>query len=114
MRHPLVVVVAEEVGEEEVTVFVVVGSRELEVGELYSTTGVDRLRSRFLVRQHGLQFETTKLHIRSDTEEALSATDERRLRGHGHITGFHEFDNLIFFAFVAEFEVLSVKVERCF
>ena len=106
--------VAEEVGEEEVTVFVVVGSRELEVGELHSTTGVDSLRSRFFLCQHRLQFETTKLHIRPDTEEALSATDERRLRGHGHITGFHEFDNLIFFAFVAEFEVLRVKVERCF
>ena len=72
------------------------------------------MRSRFLLSNHRLQFQAPKLHICAQTKQTLSTTNERRLRGHRHITRLNEFDNLVFLPLVAQFEILCIKVERGF
>ena len=110
-RHRGVIPLAEIVGEEEVTVLFVVGHIHFKGRGLCAALGRYTLRRGFLLRQYRLQFQLTKLHIGTDTEKATGSLHERVVRGETHVTGLHEFDNLVFLALVFQFQVLGIKVK---
>ena len=61
--HPSVVVVAEIVCEEEVSVLTVVAGTELERGGLHAVFRLDGLRCRLFLRHHGLYGELSELQV---------------------------------------------------
>ena len=112
LRHRLVVVLAEVLRKEEVAVLLVVGDIHLEGGGLYTTLRRDALRRRLLLREHRLQLQFAELHIRPDTKEARCALHQGVVRGERHVTRLNQFNDLVFLAFVFQFQVLGVEVER--
>ena len=111
LRGKLVVVVAEEVGQEEVAVLVVGIGPNLEGGRLGTAAGVDRLRLRLLLRNQGRGGELAELHGGLDTEEGRAASYERRPGSHAHVTGLDVLDDFVLLALVLQLEVLGVEVE---
>ena len=92
-------------------VLLVIGHIEFESGGLDATPRRDGLRRRFLLREHRLEFQPTKLHVGSDTKETAGTLYERVVRWERHITGLYQFDDLILLALIFQFEVLRVEVE---
>ena len=114
LRHPVVIVVAEEVAEEEVAVFIVVGGRKLIVRQLHAALRLHRLGRTLLLGNHRLEFEAAELHVGAHSKKTLCTADEARVGGHRHVAGLDELHNLILLAFVAQFEALRIEVERGF
>ena len=98
-------------GEEVVTVLVVLVGIYAEFGGLRAATGVYGLRLAVLLRHEGRGGKFAELQLRLDTEERRGAADERRARGHRHVTGLDTLHDIIFLALVGKFEVLGVEVE---
>ena len=63
-------------GEEEMAIFLIVGSINLERGELDTTARRHTLAGTLLLRHHGLQFQFTKLHVGTNTEERAGSSDQ--------------------------------------
>ena len=112
LRHRLVVVLTEVVGEEEVTVLLVVGGIHLEGRCLSTALCRYALRRRLLLREHCLELQLAELHVGPDTEEAGSASHQRVVRGEAHVTTFHQLDDFIFLAVVLQLQVLGIEIER--
>ena len=112
--HVVVIVVAEEVGEEEVAVFLVFRGGELEFVRLCAALRGHAFRGRFLLRHHRLQFQLAELQVGAQAEEGRCTFDERRVGGQRHVAGFYELDDFVFLAFVAQLHALRVEVEGGF
>ena len=108
-----VVGVVEILCEEEVAVLVVVVHIHRERGCLCSALGVHRLRLAVLLRHECRGCEFAKLHLGLDTEERCTTLDERRPRGHTHVSRLYELDYLVLLAFILQLEVLGIEVEGC-
>ena len=93
------------------TVFLIVGGTHLEAGHLCSSLGRDTLRGRVLLREDRLELQFTKLHIGSDTKQRGGATYQRVIGREGDTTQLHQFDDLIFFSFILQLQVLRIKIE---
>ena len=58
-----------------------------------------------------MQLQLAKLHVCTYTKQAAGTFYQRVIRGEGDVTRFNELDNLVFLAFVAQLQVLAIKVE---
>ena len=93
------------------TVFLIVGHIYLVGMSLCAALARHALSGALFLRDHCLQFQFAKLHVGTYTKEARCTVDQRVVRGEGHITGLHQFDNLVLLAVVLQFQVLRIKVE---
>ena len=109
--HGTLVVVAEEMREEEVSVLIVTVTADVKSRHLRTTFAAHRLCLAVLLGDQGLNTESAEFEIRFDTEQGSATTDKRTVQIHGHVTGLDGLDDVIFFAFVVEFQVLLVKRE---
>ena len=107
----VVVVVVEVLGQEEVAVLVVLVGVDLELGGLGAAAGVDGLALGVLLRNQRRGGEFAELELALDAEQGRRAAYQRRPGGHRHVAGLDVLDDVVLFAFVAEFEVLGVEVE---
>ena len=112
LAHVLVIMFAEEVGEKEMSVFFVFGSREFVIVRLCASLGRHAFRGRFLLGNDRLQFQFAELQVSPQAEQRGSAFDERGIGGKRHVTPFYQLDDFVFLAFVAQFHALRVEVER--
>ena len=110
-RHGLVVALAEVVREKEVAVLLIVGHVELKRCGLRPATRRDALRGRVFLRYDRLQFQLAELHVGAHSEQRAGPFYQRRVRGERHVACLDELYNLVFLAFVAQLDVLGVKVE---
>ena len=76
LAHVLVIMFAEEVGEKEMPVFFVFGSRELVIVCLCAALGRHAFRGRFLLGNDRLQFQFAELQVSPQAEQRGSAFDE--------------------------------------
>ena len=109
--HVVVVTFAEEVREEEVLVLLVVGGAELEGSRLLATLTAGTGAGTLLLADNGLQFQFPELYVGTQTEQAAYAWHQAHVAGERYVTGFNEFDNLVFLAVVLQLHHLRVKVE---
>ena len=93
-------------------VFLIVGNVNLKRRHLCTTFRRHTLRGGILLRQHRLQFQFAKLHVRTDTKQARSTFHQRVVRGEGNVTSLNQLDDFVLFAFIAQLQVLGIKVER--
>ena len=100
--------------EEEVPVLVVGVGSNFERGELASAFGTDGCGSGVFLRHDSLQFQFAELQVGAHAEQRTGTSDERRVGRHADVTGFDEFDDFVFFALIAQFDLLGVKVEGGF
>ena len=112
LRHPVVVVVAEVVCQEEVAVLVIVGRRELEVVELHAAARIHALRRTLFLRHHGAEFQASELHVGANAEQTLSAADQTRIGGQRYVARLDQFHDFVLFSLVTQFELLRVEVKR--
>ena len=110
--HGAVVNLAEVVGEEEVAVLLIVGHIQFEGCGLLAALALHALRGGVLLREHRLQLQTAKLKVGADAEQARCARHQRVVGGEGHVAGLHQLDDFVFLAFILQFEVLRIEVER--
>ena len=110
--HGGIVFLAEEGGEEEVAVLLVVRYVHLEGSHLRAALSRNALRRRFLLRHHRLQLQLSELQVGAYTEQARCSPHQRRVGGERHVAAFHQLDDLVFLAVVFQFHVLGVVVER--
>ena len=110
--HACIVFVAEELGEEEVAVFLVVGGIDFERSELNASTTRNALRGRLLLRCHKLQLQLAELQVGAQSEEARSALDETGIRGERHVSTLNELHDFVFLSIVFQLQVLRVEVHR--
>ena len=101
----------EVVGQEEVTVFLIVGDVNLKGRQLHATLRRHTLRRRILLREDGLQLQLAKLHVGAQTEQTAGTLHQRVVRGERHVTALHQFDDFVLLALVAQLQVLRVEVE---
>ena len=111
--HCLLVMLAEEMGEEEMAVLIIGVTADVEFRCLRTALTAHRLRLAVLLRDEGLDLEFTELEVRFDTKERLAASDEGGRQIHRDVTRLDGLDDVVLFAFVVQFEVLLVKGERC-
>ena len=111
--HGLFVMIAEEMGEEEMAVLVVVVTRDVELRHLGTALTAHCLRLAVLLTDQGLDLKLTELQVGLDTEQSLTASDQRAGQVHCHVTCFDGLDDIVFLAFVVQLQVLLVKRERC-
>ena len=97
--------------EEEVAVFIVVVSLDVEGCELASALRAHTHRTRFLLAYHGLQVEFSKLQVRTDTEQGGGTRHERVVGWKRDVTCFNQFHDFVLLALVLQFQVLRVEVE---
>ena len=76
--HRALVVVAEEIGEEEMAVLIVVVAAYVKTRQLRSALAAYRLRFAVLLRDKSLYLQLAELQVRLDTKQRLAAADERR------------------------------------
>ena len=98
-------------GEEEVSVLLVVCCAELEVCGLRAAFTAYTAACTLFLAYDGLNLQLAELHVCAKAEEAAHAWNEADVTGEGDVTGFDELDDFIFLAVVFEFEVLGVVVE---
>ena len=96
---------------EEVAVLLIVGRVYLKRSQLHSAARRNTLARRFLLRHNGLQFQLSKLQIRSDSEQRTGSLHQRVVAREGDISALHQFYYLVLLALVAQFHVLSIVVE---
>ena len=113
LRSKFVVVFAEEMRQEEVSVFVVFVGIDAESGLLCAALCVDGLRFAVLLRHKRRYGQFAELQLGFHTEKRRATFDERRPGGHRHVARLDAFDDFIFFAFILKFEVLGVEIEGC-
>ncbi len=92
-------------------VLLVVGHIHFKRRHLRTTSRRNALGGRVLLRKNRLQLQLTKLHVRTNTKQTAGAFHQRVVRGESNVTCLHQFDNLIFLAFIAQLDVLGVEVE---
>ena len=109
-RHRLFVVVAEEMTQEEMSVLVVVIAADVELRSLCATLAAHRLRLTILLRNQRLNLQLAELQIRLDTEQRLAAPNQRARQVHRYVSGLNRLDDIVFLAFVIQFQVLLDKL----
>ena len=93
-------------------VLVVGITTDIEFCHLRTALTAHRLSLTVLLRNQSLDAELTELEVCLDTEQGLTASNERRRQIHRDVTRLDRLDDIVLFAFVIEFEVLLVKGER--
>ena len=58
-----------------------------------------------------MQFQASELHIRAQAKQAGGTFHQRVIGGECHITCLYQFDDFIFFTFIAQFDVLGIEVK---
>ena len=109
--HGTGITVTEISGEEKVAVLFIISGIDLKGRRLDTTFRGDTLRRGFLLRDYRLQFQLTKLPIRTYTEERRCSPYQRGVAGERHVTTLYQFDNLIFLTIVFQFQALRIEVE---
>ena len=89
-------------GKEEVSVFFVIQTAELEFIGLRPALHGNVFRFAFLLRKDGSYGSATELKLGFDPFQSLTSSDKGSVEGHIHVTGFDELNNFIFFSFVFE------------
>ena len=102
---------AEEVGQKEVAVLLVVGGINVEGGGLCASLRRHALGGGFLLREHCLQLQFAKLQVGAHTKERTGTLDERGVGGKGHIARLYQLNDFVFLSLIAQFDVLGVKVK---
>ena len=92
-------------------VLFVVGHIQFESRCLCSTLRLHTLGRRFLLRQDGLQFQSSELHIGAHTKQTAGTLYQRVVRWERHISRLYQLDDFILLAFVLQLQVLCIKVE---
>ena len=110
----LVIAVVEVMGEEEVTVFVIVVGLDVIRVQLVSSPTAHCGRLRLLLTGHSLQSQTSKLQVCPDTKQHTRTPDEARIGGEGDITCLDQLHDVIFLTFITQFQVLGIDIEGGF
>ena len=113
-HHRLFVLVAEEISQEEMPVFVVLVGIDLVLCHLRAALTVNRLALRVLLRNQALNLQLTELQGRLESEQRLCSANKARVQVHRHITGLDRLDNIILVPLVLQLQVLLVKRETGF
>ena len=93
-------------------VLVVTVRGNLETCHLCAALGAHRLALRVLLRQQRLHLEFAELEVGLDTKQRLRSGDEARVEVHADVARLEALDDVVLAAFVGQFEVGAVEVER--
>ena len=108
---PSIIIIIKIFRKEEVSVLIVVGRRDREIGRL-STLRINRLRFRLLLRSKRRDFQLTELQIRTNTEQGRSTLNQRGGEWQTNISGLHLLYDIVFLSFVRKINQLLVEIER--
>ena len=109
--HVFVVSLTEEMRKEEVAVLLVVCRTEFEAVGLLSSLAGNTCACTLLLTYHSLHFQLAELDIGSQTEQTADARHETHVAGERDVACLDELHNLVLFAIILQFHVLSIIVE---
>ena len=92
-------------------VFVVLVGGDFKGGGLYSASGVDNGRFRFLLREHCAHAQLAKLQVGFDSEKCSSSVDEGVFGSYAYVSGFDVFDDFVFMALIGQSDAFGVEIE---
>ena len=110
--HRILILVAEIVTQEEVTILVITINRHLKTGRLRATLARYRLALAILLRQQRLHAQLAKLQIRLYTKQRRTSLYQTAIQVHRHITRLYRLNNIILFSLEIQFQVLLIKTKR--
>ncbi len=110
----VVIIVNEVLGEEEVFVFFVVEGPYAELAGLGAALHGDGRGFAFLLGEYPGYRGPAELHLGFQSEKALASGNQGAVERKGNIPRFNQFDDLVFLAFVLEFQfVFKIKGSFC-
>ena len=99
-------------GQEEVTVLIILVHLDLERRCLHATFRLHRLRLRFLLGKQGVDTQLAELQVGLHTEQGGTSVDQGVAGGHADVTGLQRLDDLILLTRIGQFQLLGIEIKR--